>query len=61
MNADEEKKKKIVLRVELDPKDDQPIYDYYIKIKEDNGLKSHAEVMRFIITKYYTNTYEPES
>ena len=37
-------------RLDLFPGD--PVYDKYVEIKSDVGLLSHAELLRYLVTKF---------
>lgn len=61
MNKKEEKKDDIVVRVVLNYIVDQPIYDYFLKIKEDLGVKANSEVARHCIKKAYEAFFKKSS
>jgi hypothetical protein len=48
------------IRLKLDPNDDQPLYDYFLKIKNFLGLKVNTETARYCIKKTYELLFEIE-
>jgi len=48
----------LTLSLGLNPKEDQPIYNYFIKIKELLGLKTNTEAARYCIKKAYETSFE---
>ena len=46
-------KKEEMIRLILNPDKDQPIYDFFIEIKKQLGLKVNTEVARYCIKKTY--------
>lgn len=42
-----------MIRLILNPDKDQPIYDFFIEIKKQLGLKVNTEVARYCIKKTY--------
>lgn len=46
-------KKEEMIRLILNPDKDQPIYDFFIEIKKQLGLKVNTEVVRYCIKKTY--------
>lgn len=53
MNDTNKIKDIIKIRLVLDPKEDQPIYDFFLEVKNKLGLKANTEVLRYCITKTY--------
>ena len=53
MEKDEENDKKIVVRLILSQKEDQPIYDFFERIKKHLGVKVNTEVARYCIKRVY--------
>lgn len=52
----EEKKEnddKIGIRLDINQKEEKKIFDYFMKIKENLGLKTNTEVTRVCIKKAY--------
>ena len=60
MNNKEEEgnKEEIMIRLVLKHDEDQPIYDFFIKIKEYLGLKVNTEVARYCIKRAYEILFE---
>jgi len=48
------------IRLKLDPKEDKPLYDFFVKIKNYLGLKVNTETARFCIKKTYEILFEEE-
>ncbi len=46
-------KKEEMIRLVLNPINDQPIYDFFINIKKELGIKGNTEVARYCIKKTY--------
>jgi hypothetical protein len=53
-NLDEE----IQIRLNLSKKLDQPLYDYFLQIKDNLGLKTNKEVARICIKKAYEHWFK---
>jgi hypothetical protein len=48
------------IRLKLDPSEDQPLYDYFLKIKNFLGLKVNTETARYCIKKTYELLFDIE-
>lgn len=53
-----ESKNEIMIRLSLNPKEDQPLYDFFVKLKAYLGIKVNTEVTRFCIKKAYEFLFE---
>ena len=53
MNRTNEIGEEIGIRLSLSREEDQPLYDYFLQIKENLGLKTNTEVARICIEKAY--------
>jgi len=53
MNRTNDGEEEIGIRLSLSREDDQPLYDYFLQIKENLGLKTNTEVARICIKKAY--------
>ncbi|MCP6718920.1 MAG: hypothetical protein KJI71_01630 [Patescibacteria group bacterium] len=51
-------KKEEMIRLVLNPDNDQPIYDFFIEIKKALGLKVNTEVARYCIKKAHELMFE---
>ena len=58
MNSNEPNKDEVMIRLVLNPKTDQPLYNYFTRIKKDLGLKSNTEVARYCIKKTYETSFD---
>lgn len=50
-----------IVRLILKSNEDQPIYDYFKKIKNYLGLKVNTEVARYCIKRAYESMFQEES
>ena len=53
-----EEKEEIMIRLNLNSIEDQPIYDYFIKIKDHLGAKTFTEVARICIKQAYDQWFK---
>jgi len=60
MNKPSEIEEEIGIRLNLSREEDQPLYDYFVKIKENLGLKTNTEVARICIKKAYEFWFNKE-
>ena len=58
MTNSNEIKDTIKIRLVLNAKEDHPIYDYFLEVKNKLGLKANTEVLRYCITKTYETEFE---
>lgn len=58
MEKRETKNEIIMIRLSLNPKEDQPLYDFFVKLKAYLGIKVNTEVTRFCIKKAYEFLFE---
>lgn len=58
MEKRDPKNEVIMIRLSLNPKDDQPLYDFFVKLKARLGIKVNTEVIRFCIKKAYEFLFE---
>jgi hypothetical protein len=58
MEKGENNKEKMVVRLILKKERDQPIYDFFEKIKNHLGLKVNTEVARYCIKRTYEMLFE---
>jgi len=58
MYSNDENKDEIQIRLVMNPEEDQPLYDYFSRIKENLGIKSNTEVIRHCIKKTYETSFE---
>ncbi|MBN1214023.1 MAG: hypothetical protein JXA99_01145 [Candidatus Lokiarchaeota archaeon] len=60
MAKKKEKSPDIMIRLNLSEKDDQPLYDFFHKIKKNLGIKQNTEVARLCIKKAYELWFVPK-
>ena len=53
MDKNNETEAEIGIRLNLSKEMDQPLYDYFLQIKKNLGLKTNTEVARICIKKAY--------
>lgn len=53
MDKNNETEDEIGIRLNLSKELDQPLYDYFLQIKKNLGLKTNTEVARICIKKAY--------
>ena len=53
MDKNNETEAEIGIRLNLSKEVDQPLYDYFLQIKKNLGLKTNTEVARICIKKAY--------
>lgn len=53
MKKNKENGEELGIRLNLNAKDDQLIYDYFLQIKENLGIKTNTEAARVCIKKAY--------
>lgn len=53
MDKNNETEDEIGIRLNLTKELDQPLYDYFVQIKRNLGLKTNTEVARICIKKAY--------
>ena len=58
MEKRESKNEIIMIRLSLNPIEDQPLYDFFVKLKATLGVKVNTEVARFCIKKAYESLFE---
>lgn len=58
MEKNEENNKEIVIRLTLKPKEDQPLYRFFKRIKKHLGVKVNTEVARYLIKRVYEILFE---
>jgi len=58
MEKRESKNEIIMIRLSLNPIEDQPLYDFFVKLKATLGVKVNTEVTRFCIKKAYESLFE---
>ncbi|MHA1148949.1 MAG: hypothetical protein ACTSR8_11985 [Promethearchaeota archaeon] len=58
--GEKESDEEIGIRLTLTKSEDQPIFDYFLKIKQDLGLKNNTEVARTCIKKAYEYWFAQE-
>lgn len=57
---DKEEDEELWIRLKLDPDEDQPIYNYFVRIKEHLGLKVNTETARYCIKKTHEALFSDE-
>lgn len=60
MTKTNETEEEISIRLTLSKELDQPLYDFFLQIKQNLGLKTNTEVARICIKKAYENWFSKE-
>ena len=61
MGEKKEIEKEIGIRLVLKKEEDQPLFDYFLEIKDDLGLKQNTEVTRMCIKKAYEHWFKAKT
>ena len=58
MNDSEDTMGQYKIRLVIDEKEDQPVYEYFTKIKAKLGIKANTEVVRYCIVKTFETEFK---
>jgi hypothetical protein len=60
MDKTDKNEEEIGIRLNLSKELDQPLYDYFLQIKKNLGIKNNTEVARICIKKAYEYWFNKE-